>query len=184
MGKALKDVQGIKPFSESRSRDTTRFGTMTTIELPVSPLPRPPPPHNQWGHYWPDYLRAYNTVLDAERHADEQVETNPSNREAKDDVMFSRLVGFLLLEFFDRRAILSERPCASLAKQIESVPRGGTSHEVVFEVGKWYWDRWICMCAFDHFLHHSVPQFPCRPEIPRGIPDTLTSFESPPFRLR
>ena len=45
--------------------------------------------------YRPDYLSVYNFVLDAERHANEQVEANPSSREAKDNLMFARGAGYL-----------------------------------------------------------------------------------------
>ena len=73
--------------------------------------------------------------------------------------MFVRLVGFLLLGLFDRRATLSEGPTASLVEKIESSSReGGTVHDVVFEVGKWHWDHLLRTCAFDFLLHRSVLQ--------------------------
>ena len=88
-------------------------------------------------------------------HADEHVEANTYLQSG--GVMFVRLVGFLLLELFDRRATLSEGPTASLVEKIESSSReGSTVHDVVFEVGKWYWDHLLRTCAFDFLLHRSV----------------------------
>jgi len=56
----------------------------------------------------------------AERHADGRVKANPSNRKAKVNVMSAtRVVGYLPVELFIRRTILSERPYAPLVKQIE-----------------------------------------------------------------
>ena len=125
---------------------------MTTIELSASPLPRKPAPSEEWRVHRPDYLSVYNLVLDAERHANEQVEANLSGREAKDNLMFARVAGYLLLELFSRCAILSEGPCASLAKQLKSPSReGGTAHDVVFGVGKWHRDYLLRLCAFDFF---------------------------------
>jgi hypothetical protein len=126
--------------------------TITTVELSVSPLPRPPPPYEEWRKYWTDHLSTYDIILNAERHADEQVQANPSNQEAKDNVMFARVAGYLLIELFNRRVVLSEAPCASLVKQIESTSReGGPAHEVVFGVGKWHCDHLLRMCTFDFF---------------------------------
>jgi len=71
-------------------------------------------PSEEWGKYRRNYLGAYDTTLNAERHANEQVKANPSNRLAKDNVMFARLAGCLFLELHNRRAILSESPCVSL----------------------------------------------------------------------
>ena len=123
---------------------------MTTIKLSASPLPRKPAPFEDWRVYRPDYLSVYNLVLDAERHANEQVEANPSSREAKDNLMFARVAGYLLTELFNRRTILSEGPCASLAKQLKSPSReGGTVHDVVFGVGQWHRDFLLRLCTFD-----------------------------------
>jgi len=125
---------------------------MTTIELSVNSLPRKPAPSEEWRMHRPDYLSVYNLVLDAERHANEQVEANPSSREAKDNLMFARVAGYLLTELFNRRAILSEGPCASLAKRLKSPsPVGDTAHGVAFGIGKWYRDYLLRLCVFGSF---------------------------------
>jgi hypothetical protein len=41
----------------------------------------------------------YRLVLGAESHANEQVEANPS-RETADNLVFARVVGYLLLELY------------------------------------------------------------------------------------
>ncbi|KAF9654326.1 hypothetical protein BDM02DRAFT_3106658 [Thelephora ganbajun] len=111
---------------------------MTTVELSTSPLPRPPALSEEWRACRPDYLSVYGLVLDAERHANEQVKANPSYREAKDNLMFARVAGYLLIELYNRRAILSEVPCRSLVKQLKSLPRedGDTAHDVIFKIGQ------------------------------------------------
>ena len=63
----------------------------------------------------PDYL--YDTVSNPELHADEQVKADPSNRKAKNNLVSARVVGYLFVELFDRRTILSEGP--SIVKQLE-----------------------------------------------------------------
>jgi len=89
-------------------------------------------------------------ALNAERHAHEQVEADPTNQEAKDHPTFARVAGYLLLEFFNRRTILSEIPCVSLVKRLISPPQGGDSlHDVIFGVGKWYFDHLLCTSAFN-----------------------------------
>lgn len=154
----------------------TLSGTMTTTGLSPGPLPCPPVPEEGWR---PNYLSAYNTTLDAERHAVQQVEVNSSVQEAKDNVMFARVVGYFLLEFFKRRAILSEEPCASLAKDIESSTHaGGAAHEAVFVIGKRLHDCLLRMCA--------VGCFPILSRILVFLADLTTGGEyptpSPPSR--
>jgi len=130
---------------------------MTTVELSPTPLPSNPPPYDEWKGNWPDYLRAYDMALNAERHAGEQVEADPSNREAKDHLMFARVAGYLLLEFFNRRAVLSEIPCRFLVERLISPPQGGDNiHDVVFGVGRWYFDHLLCTSAFSFFLPYAV----------------------------
>ena len=125
---------------------------MTTIELFPTPLPLNPPPYDERKGNWSDYTRAYDTALNAERHANEQVEADPSNQEAKAHLMFARVAGYLLLEFFNRRTILSEIPCLSLVKRLISPPRDGdTLHDVVYGVGRWYFDHLLSTSVFSFF---------------------------------
>jgi hypothetical protein len=124
--------------------------TITAAGLSVSPLPRPPPPYDDWVLNSPNYITAYNTILNAERHAVTQAA--PFNKKARQNVMFARLAGYLLLELFYRRGILTEGPCRSIATQINKPSRGNsTDLEVVFEVGEWQYKYFIRMCAFDLF---------------------------------
>jgi len=125
---------------------------MTTLELSPTSLPLKPPPYDEWKGNWPNHLRAYDLAFNAERHADKRLKVDPSNQEAKDHLMFARVAGYLLLEFFNRRAILSDIPCESLAKRLISPPQDGdTPPDIVFRVGKWYFDRLLCRGAFGFF---------------------------------
>ena len=87
-----------------------------------SPLPRKPAPCDEWRGDRPNHLSVYNTLLNAERHADEQVEADPSNRKAKGNLTFARVAGYLLLELFNRRMTLSEMPCVLPVKRFVSLP--------------------------------------------------------------
>ena len=152
---------------------------MTTIRLSASPLPCEPAQSEALGAYSPDYLRAYNLVLDAECHANEQVRDNPSNQQAKDDLISARAAGYLLLELFNRRrGVLSEGPCASFVKQLNSPSRQGKSGiQLVFELGKYHRDRLLRSCGFDFFpalLGVSVfSQFKQQPQSTHHPPHTL-----------
>ena len=114
---------------------------MTIIESSPSPLPREPAQSEALGACSPDYLRAYNLVLKAERRAVE-----------KDNLMFARVAGYLLLELFNRRGVLSGEPCASFVKQLNSPSRQGKSDiQVVFELGEYYRNHLLRLCGFDLF---------------------------------
>ena len=123
---------------------------MATVKFPPSPLPLNPAPYDEWREHRPGYLSVYDIMLNAERYANEQVEAGLSNREAKDNVMFARVAGYLLIELFNRRAALeSEEPCAKLARDVESGSQaGGTAHDVVYEVGKRYYNSFLLLCTF------------------------------------
>ena len=118
----------------------------------MSTLPLQPPPDEEW----PEYSGAYDIALNAERHAEEQLTINPSGREEKYNLVFARVTGILLLELFDKRAILSVEPCASLALEITSPPLAGTTNDLVFRLGRRFYNHFICMCAFSFS--------PCRSE--------------------
>jgi len=114
------------------------------IESP-SQLPLQPTPDQDWS----EYHDAYDIVLDAERHAMERLHAIPLGREERDNLIFARVIGFLLIELFDKRAILSVEPCASLALDIVSPPLAGTTtNDLVFDLGGWYHDCYIRGCAF------------------------------------
>lgn len=128
---------------------------------PAPSLPRGPAQYEEWRSDWPDYFSAYNTIFDAEDHAAQQaLEADHRNREAKDDSTFARVVGYLLLELFNRRVVLSKTPCASLVRQVGS----DTIHEVVFRVGKWHRDYLLRLCAFNVFLRRLTSRLRCSPD--------------------
>ena len=152
---------------------------MTALALSPTPLPREPPTYDGSHEHQPNYLRAYSLALDAERRADEQLGANPFNQEAKDNLIFSRVAGYLL-EFSNRRTILSETPCASLAYQLVSPPRdGNTVHDVVYGVGRWYFNHLLRTCTSDFFpmlfcisvsLQFGIPLAPNQTQRPSHYP--------------
>ena len=115
--------------------------TMTLIILSASSLPRNHAQSEELRAYSPYYLRAYRLVLDAELHAN-----------GRDNLISARVAGYLLLELFNRRGVLSEGPCASLVKQLNSPSlTGGNAIQVVFEVGKLHHNHLLRLCGFNFF---------------------------------
>ena len=156
------------------------FGGMT-IKLPPSPLPRRPPQYEAWREVQPNFVSAYNAVLNAERHANEQVMIG-RDPEAKDNLISARVAGYLLLELYDRRTTLADRPSSRLVKSILSLSQdGGGPVDTVFAVGKFYRNFFLRMCAFGFFstwFGISISLQSVRPA--RGIPDTLHTLRAPP----
>ena len=158
---------------------------MTTIILSASPLSCVPPTPFQER---PDYLSAYNLALKAERHADEQVRDNPSNQQTKDNLISARVAGYLLLELFNRRGVLSEGPCASFVEQLNSPSRVGKSGiQVVFELGEYYRNYLLRLCGFNFFpalFGISVSsQFEQPPQSTQHPPHTLRATPSARWRI-
>jgi len=119
---------------------------MPATITPPGCLPLEPFPHPEWS----EYSGAYDIVLNAERHAKERLAINPSGREEEDNLLFARVTGFLLIELFNVRAILSVEPCASLAFEIMLPPvAGGTTHDLVFGLGRCHHDYLRRTCASD-----------------------------------
>ena len=74
------------------------------------------------------------------------------------------LVGYLLLELFNRRAILTEASCASLVKRVISPPvESGTAHDFVFAIGSGGRDL-LRLCAPNLPLRYLPSQFLCSPD--------------------
>ena len=122
----------------------------STCRLPPS---LPTPAYDTWSATRRNYLIVYRMAYQAERYA----ETKLLRQEAKKNAMFARVAGYLLVELFDRRAVLTETPCVSLAKQLTSPHRnGGTTHDVVFQVDKLLRDHLLRMCTFDFGLSYGV----------------------------
>ena len=140
------------PITSSLSA-SERFWNIVKVLSPA-PLPRKPVPFDEeWPKYRPTYFSAYVKAYNAERHAVEQVEANPTNKEAEQNVISARIAGYLLVELFRRRTILSDGPCVSLVKQLISPPREpeDTDHDLVFRIGKWHREYFLRLCTFDFF---------------------------------
>jgi len=98
-----------------------------------------------------EYLSAYKLAYDAEIYAAQQAGARPTNKEekdkieqAEDDIISARVAGYLLVELFRQREILTEEPCKRLLKELRSESReGGDANDVVFQVGKLYRNKYI-----------------------------------------
>ena len=101
--------------------------TMTTVALSPAPLPPKPVPYAEWLEHQRNCLSAYEKAFNAEHRAVLQVEANPIN-EAKQNVVSARVAGYLLVELFNRRAILLEGPCASLLRKTRIFAPGAWRH--------------------------------------------------------
>lgn len=95
--------------------------------------------------------RAYQRAVEAELHAIGQAEADPTSKEAEANVVFARFVGYLLIELHKRYAVLGERACEALQVSVMSEPREPVTnlHEIVFRVGRWYYERLIRLCTLN-----------------------------------
>ena len=105
------------------------------------------------------YLSVYERILVAECQATEQVEGNPTNKVAKDDVISARVAGYLLIELWNRRMVLTEKPCQWLVRSLVSPHQdNGDSCKTIFDVGHFCRDYFLRLCAFDPFhIPFSIP---------------------------
>ena len=133
------------------------------------PPPRKPAPSEEWRVTWPTYLSTYDIILDAEDHPVQvqQVETDSSDQEASDNLMFARVAGYLVLEFFIRRVILTETPCVSPSREF------GTARDVVFAIGSRGRENPLSLCVYGLLLLHLTSQFLCSLEIYQEVYHTL-----------
>ena len=116
----------------------------TTIEPPRQ-LPLQPFSNQDWS----EYGHAYDIVLNAECHAMKLPDAIPPVQRENNNLIFARVTGFLLIELFDKRAILSVEPCRALAFMIVSPPLAGTTtNDLVVGLGRRYYDLYIRACAF------------------------------------
>jgi hypothetical protein len=117
-----------------------------------------PDPTTYEGLSWRDesqYLRAYLRAYNAEIYATQQAEANPTNKQAKDNIISARVAGYLLVELFRQREILTKEPCRYLSKGLLSEDQeDGDANDTVFKVGKFYRNKLIRLCAF-YFFHMS-----------------------------
>ena len=88
-----------------------------------------------------DHYTAYNMILQAEWYA--------FQRQAMEDTMAARVVGYLLLEFHAQYDTFGDRPCASLVQWVTSPPQnsGDNESDVIFSVGKHLCNTFIRLCA-------------------------------------
>ena len=88
----------------------------------------------------------------------------------------ARVARYLLVELFNRRAILSDGPCASLVKQLE--PESGDNSGLVFDIGEWHREYLLRLCTFDFF----PMSFGISVSLQFGHPPSST--QHPPHTLR
>ena len=126
--------------------------TMSTVELEPKHLPPEPPAHEACNIDSSAYLNAYKRVLFAESKAIDRAKANPTDQTAKDNMISAGVAGYLLIEFWDRREVLTDAPFLDLAKSLVSPHQGnGDSCETVFGVGKFFRDYFLRLCALDPF---------------------------------
>lgn len=107
-----------------------------------------------WQKDWPQLLYAYHLACNAEGYATQQA-LSDSSKQAKDDILYARVFGYLLVELFNWRAILTEGPFNQLLMELQLEDRGdGNYKSAVFHIGKLYHDCLLRSCVF-HFFHIS-----------------------------
>ena len=154
---------------------------MSTVELERKRLPLEPPAYEACTIDRDAYLSAYERIHFAECQATERVKGNPTDKTAQDDVISARVAGYLFIEFWNRRKALTDAPCLEIVRSLASPHQGGGDpRSTVFDIGKFYRDCFLQLCAFDPFHIPLVPQLPCSSRPHQGILNTLhTPF--PPF---
>lgn len=98
---------------------------------------------------------AYDLILSAEAHAHQQTPPQPGESAARKVVM-ARVVGYLLLELYNRRWILGDRPYQWIAQEVyaaASVPE--KVHYIIYEFGERYMAYFMRLCVSTPFLYHS-----------------------------
>jgi hypothetical protein len=85
---------------------------MTTVELQPLPLPPSPPEYDIWQRDYPQYLSAYNLAFNAERYATQKLVAGST---INDNIISARVAGYLLVELFKWREIITTSPCHRLS---------------------------------------------------------------------
>ena len=126
---------------------------MAVVESQKGPLPKKPAKYDSWNSILPGYTEAYDLAFKADINATKDASDNPASDTAKENMVLSRVVGYLLIELFDRKGVLDPTPCESVRDSIlsKSQQASQTTHDVVFEMGRKYRDHLIRACAFDFF---------------------------------
>ena len=143
---------------------------MEALDLYPSRLPLIPAAYSFWCENCPKYSRAYDLTLRAELRAAEQAKADPTSQNAQDNMVFTRVAGYLLIELFDRRTTLGEEPCEALQKSLlpEVCEPAEDEDDIVFGVGRWCCYQFLQLCTLDFFPHHLVSQILCSPAIFRA----------------
>ena len=99
-------------------------------------------------------------------------------------MVFARVVGYLLIELFERKEVLDPTPCKSVRDSILSESRQASpaAHSVVFKMGREYRDHLIRACAFDFFPYivQFLKIFAVR-QSPMGYPEPSQHPSRPAF---
>ena len=69
---------------------------MASVDLKPLTLPSEHVTYGIWQKDWPQYLSAYKLAFDAEEYATQQADPAKKN-----NIMFARVAGFLLVELFN-----------------------------------------------------------------------------------
>lgn len=77
-------------------------------------LPPEPNAYNSCRENHPNHYETYNRTLRTELHTTEQVEANPTNQEAQENIVPARVAGYFLIKLFDRRVALRRGPTQAL----------------------------------------------------------------------
>jgi hypothetical protein len=97
----------------------------------------------------PPVLVAYCLVVRAERNAVQRYNGIPSNtkwakEKTGDEILASRIIGFLFIELERLRRSLGYTPIARVMTEVLSNP----SDETIYDLGRIYRDHFIRACAF------------------------------------
>jgi len=145
------------------------------MALQSLPLPSKPTTYEIWREDRPQYLSAYNLAFNAEKYATQQAEADPSNNlRAKDNIISARVAGYILVEFFNRRAILTEGPCRYLS--IELNRDDGDANDAVFNVGKFHRNHFLRLFRSTNDSTTRCPSPSSRPTLSRPSFDTVENM--------
>ena len=109
--------------------------------ITVSPLPKSPQLSHSCG--FPDAVKAYSKILEAEAQA--------TRNEESDNIMFARIAGFLILELSAQCQTFGTQPCSKVVQDVLSPSQDPVNggNDSVFGVGKYYLHHLICGCTSD-----------------------------------
>lgn len=135
---------------------------MTSLKLKPTPLPCIPDNYDDWKTAEVGYCQAYDFVFAAEQHAAAQLAKEEAEdktkakakakEEARDKIIHARVVGYLLIELFNRQSTVALEPFLRVVKELSSTAREpGEPRQLVFDLGKLYRDHLLRACLFHFF---------------------------------